>query len=333
MATSTSDSPNPWRWLVELHRRRPIAVLLGLVIVLSSVNLASAARPEDPHAFRDLIDAGPQAALRWQGDRVVPRPQATAERDELVGWFADFLNMGRKDGYITVSEDFTSVTVTDEARRKVAEGVERDSGGCDSVKRLSASWIGFQLELTSDCTQHERIGRRADLDRFNDQAPQGSVPTANHVMAAGFAPTRPGSASNMDAAFQPSIDWDCVLSWVGVGLGTASLLVLLWGPWLGPLYLFWISIFIGAASTGLAFVSVAMNCTQVSRVEVQGQAWVSQNAMTLPLAFIGGGGSIQDDPIHAYWITAREACRFGYYYNYKPSGYGYNVPASVRWNC
>jgi hypothetical protein len=329
MTTHPASVHGLWTWLRMQHKRKPLPVLLSVMLLLSSVSIASGAKPEDPgKAFDEMIARGPHETLELNpAGHIVPRPQRGAAANELAKGAARSLNEGLTRGYWEVAADFT-VTLTaegQEAAEKMASGVTNQ---CQSVTSITADWTGFKVELESTCTEQEQ------LDYIKSLGVEPTAGIAPQVSAAGLAPIAEQEPS-LNAGPVISEDWQCVIS-IGATLGAftsaAWLMLVPWAGWI------WFTVMWSGWSAGfLSLVTTTINnCTQVMEVSVSRDVWVSYEPLALPIGAVGLGSLRITDVIapeeerNEYWVKQKRYCRFQYYSSYRWSRYGYSVPLYVR---
>lgn len=313
--------------------RRPLAISLSLLIILTSVSFGAEEPTED--VVGALIERGPHAVLdvNPQG-KIVPKPQASRTAIEFATSVATSLTVAKENGFFEVAESF-AVTLTPKGRDFALGMVERNSAGCDRVKSISADWLGIHLDLEQTCTQEELAERLGiDLEEV-EQAEQAAAVAP--ISAAGLAPApAPRSAGNAVT----SDLFGCLLSASTFALGGAlaavawavaspvTLWILFWIRWSGAL-----STLVAAATNWV------QNCTQVLRTEAQVRRWVAYEPLALPIAVAGIGNLRVGRPVSpsdapdATWVYMYVRCSFGFYSNYRSSSNGAYVPTYIRYNC
>jgi len=329
---SASVVMRAWQRLLRQHRRRPIFVLLSLTLVMTSVNLTTAAKPEPEDSsatFEEFVTRGPHEALSFNpAGKIVPKPQSNAELGELAKAAATSLEDGVARGYVEVAADF-AVTLTPEGRDAAQKVAEEMSLGCGRASSISADWTGIRVEIEATCTEEEQQELIDSMDATS------GVPGPATVTAAGLAPGGPSQPEGDAALVSP--EWDCVLEILatfGVFVSAAALITI---PWLG-----WIWFTVVWSGFSVIFLrrvlDTIQNCTDVIQTWVERNIWVSSNSFVLPIAAVGigswritDGPTVDDDP-DGVWVRVRRYCSRTYYFGYRYySAGGYSVPLGVRY--
>ena len=320
-----------------LQQRRPAAIAIAMLLVMSSLNYVAAAKPAaaaDP--FGDIAKAGPRDVLAFDADgRIVAKPQRDPAKDRIGREIANSLQNGVSKGYFEVTPDF-EVTLTPEGEQFAVESLEAESKGCMRVSNVTADWVGFHVKVEPACSDEE-LQERFNID-FDEQPEPETGAIDNRVLAAGMAPAQ---TTGPDAnGWVNSDDFNCwaALAGTGVVLLAAFLAVVLL-PWAGW-FIFVIELNIAALGFFNTLIEAISNCTQLLSVRANTRRWVTYEPLLFPIAAIGlSGMRIKEVPGpsgggDAYYVYSTVNCRFGYYSNYR---YSYstrtNVPTYVRWNC
>ena len=336
---------NGWR---ALSRVRAPAIVLTLVLVFQSVGTVSAEEPVS-EAYDGLVSRGPHEVLTIDRDgRIAPKPQHGAAQEEVARQFATTLENGRRNGFLTVSNDF-EVELTDDGRAFVEQQVAELSKGCAEASAVSADWTGFHATVEQTCTDEE-VERMFGVDLSAE--PDMTVPDDRRTAPPDQRPVKPeGSGDRPVAAMglgpiqdesRPdaqlnSEDWNCILSVLtAIGVILAAFLAV----WvLTPFGWFVFGMTIGVAALGwfVALIDVVLNCTNLISLQVDKRVWVAQAPITLPIAAVGSSSITvgpDDEGQDAYYTYPRVSCWRTGYGNYRWSSIARQyVPTYTTWRC
>src|SRR5687767_11085242 len=125
----------------RLSVNRPLAVLLSITTVLTSMNVVVGADPPAESGALERVRArGAQAALMRDGaGTIVPQRLADAEEADIAAKIAETLENGRRNGIFRITNDFR-VTLTAKGRAFAEEAVAEMSHGCAAATSVGADW-------------------------------------------------------------------------------------------------------------------------------------------------------------------------------------------------
>lgn len=143
-----------------VSRFSALCVAIVLAITYSSPVRAEAPPSEPADPLQVLIDGDPHDFLtRDAAGTIHPITEGLDPFAAMIlTQAAETLNGSSAAGHLSVSSDF-SVKVTKAGREHVRQIVEEQSGGCDRLKKVTADWLGFHVEVKSECTAEELAAR------------------------------------------------------------------------------------------------------------------------------------------------------------------------------